>query len=282
MALDTEKDLQQLKNRLRELADKSYHQNIYTFSSFLGLSEQDVFWQMERELSFAGYKLCGVGDSVWSEGEVSDGAKDRLRSADNSLIGADCDRKVLRFGNPTELGYEEPFPIVCIHMKPLLSKFSDKFSHRDFLGALMNLGIDRSTIGDIKVGEKEGYLFCLESIAEYICENLDKVKHTNIKCEIVQDMGEIPVEEPEELVVLASGERIDGVVSKVYNMSRSDSLSMFREKKVYVNGRLCENNSRTLKSGETVNVRGYGKFIYEGVNYETKKGKLSLKVRVFR
>ncbi len=252
MALDTEKELQQLKNRLRELAEKSYHQNVYTFSSFLGLSEQDVFWQMERELSYAGYELC--------EG----------------------DRKVLRFGNPAELGYEEPFPIVCIHMKPLLAKFSDKFSHRDFLGALMNLGIDRNTIGDIRVGEKEGYLFCLESIAEYICDNLDKVKHTNIKCEIVQDMKDLPVEEPEEMVVLASGERIDGVVSKVYNMSRSDSLSMFREKKVYVNGRLCENNSKLLKSGETVNVRGYGKFIYEGVNYETKKGKLSLKVRLFR
>lgn len=262
MALDTEKDLQQLKNRLRELADKSYHQNIYTFSGFLGLSEQDVFWQMERELSFAGYRLCGCVESFDS---------------------TDChDRKVLRFGNPAELGYEEPFPIVCIHMKPLLAKFSDRFSHRDFLGALMNLGIDRSTIGDIKVGEKEGYLFCLESIAEYICENLDKVKHTNIKCEIVQDMGEIPVEEPEEMVVLASGERADGVISKVYNMSRSDSLSMFREKKVYLNGRLCENNSRLLKSGETVNVRGYGKFIYEGVNYETKKGKLSLKVKVFK
>lgn len=274
MTLDTEKDLQQLKNRLKELADKSYHQNIYTFSGFLGLSEQDVFWQMERELSYAGYKLCGAGNLLCGDAEADHGKELNFE--------ADCDRKVLRFGNPADLGYEEPFPIVCIHMKPLLSKFSDKFSHRDFLGALMNLGIDRSTIGDIKVGDREGYLFCLESIAEYICDNLDKVKHTNIKCEIVQDMGEIPMEEPEELAVLASGERIDGVVSKVYNMSRSDSLSMFREKKVYVNGRLCENNSRLLKSGETVNVRGYGKFIYEGVNYETKKGKLSLKVKVFR
>ncbi len=252
MALEKEKDLRQLQNRLRELADKSYQQNIFTFSGFLGLSEQDVFWQMERELSFAGYTFWGG------------------------------DRKVLRFGNPEEMGYEEPFPVVCVEMKPLLAKFSDRFSHRDFLGALMNLGIERSTIGDIKVGEKEGYLFCLESIAPYICENLDKVKHTNIRCQIVEDMGEVPEEEPEELVVLAAGERMDGVISKVYNMSRSDSLSMFREKRVYVNGRLCENNSRLLKSGETVNVRGYGKFIYDGVNYETKKGKLSIKIRIFR
>lgn len=265
MAFETEKDLQQLRNRLRELADKSYHQSIYTFSPFLGLAEQDVFWQMERELQYAGYTLCG--------GVVSGEEAGQEISAD---------RKIIRFGRPEELGYEEPFPIVCIHMKPLLAKFSDRFSHRDFLGALMNLGIDRSTIGDIKVGEKEGYLFCMESIAEYICENLDKVKHTNIKCAVVKDMGEVPVEQPEEMTVLASGERIDGVISKVYNMSRADSLSMFREKKVYVNGKLCENNSKTLKTGEVVNVRGFGKFVYLGVQYETKKGKLNLKVAVYK
>ena len=259
--MDTEKDLQQLRNRFRELAEKSYHQNIYTFSGFLGLAEQDVFWQMERELSYAGYEL---------EGRCG------------GMAGQQADRKVLRFGRPEDMGYEEEFPIVCVHMRPLAAKFADNFSHRDFLGALMNLGIDRSTIGDIKVGEKEGYLLCLDSIAEYICENLDKVRHTNIKCGIVSDMGQVPEEKPEEMEVLASGERIDGVISKVYHMSRTDSLDMFREKKVYVNGRLCENNSRSLKAQDVVNVRGYGKFRYEGLKYETKKGKLCLKVWVYK
>lgn len=260
MAVDTEKDLQQLKNRFRELADKSYHQNIYTFSGFLGLAEQDIFWQMERELQYAGCRMQGA---PFQENDHTD-------------------RKVLRFGNPAEFGYEEDFPIVCIHMKPLLSKFADSFSHRDFLGALMNLGIDRSTLGDIQVGEREGYLYCLESIAEFICENLDKVKHTNIRCEIVEEAGELPEEKPESMEVLVSAERIDAVVAKVYNISRTESISMFRDKKVYVNGRLMENNSRVLKAGEAVNVRGYGKFLYEGVNYETKKGKLCLRVLVFR
>lgn len=270
MALDTEKDLQLLKKRFQELAEKSYRQNIYTFTGFLGLPEQEIFWQMEKELAYAGYRLQG-----------SDKVPEAGGSRETENGGMDCDRKIIRFGNPEQFGYEEPFPIVCIHMKPLLSKFSDSFSHRDFLGALMHLGIDRSTIGDIKVGEKEGYLFCQESIAEFICENLEKVKHTSIRCERVSGPEEFWMEEPREMAVLASAERLDGVISKVYNMSRSDSLNLFREKKVYVNGRLCENNSRILKSGETVNVRGYGKFIYDGVNHETKKGKVSLKVRVF-
>lgn len=276
MAVDTEKDLQQLRNRFRDLADKSYHQNIYTFSGFLGLAEQDIFWQMEKELHYAGCRLSGKPtELLGTEAEAG-------LVAGVGAVADDTDRKVVRFGNPSELGYEEAFPIVCVHMKPLLAKFADTFSHRDFLGALMNLGIDRSTIGDIKVGEKEGYLYCLDSIAEFICDNLDKVKHTNIRCEIVENMGEIPVEEPKEMEVLASGERIDAVVAKVYNMSRTESINMFRDRKVYVNGRLCENNSRVLKADEAVNVRGFGKFIYKGVKYETKKGKLCLRVLVFR
>ncbi|MBQ7359044.1 MAG: hypothetical protein IJW63_02990 [Lachnospiraceae bacterium] len=253
MAIDTEKDIGQFKNRLRDLADKSYKQNIYTFTTFLGLPEQDIFWQMERELKHVGYELC-----------------DDMR-----------DRKVIRFGNPAELGYEEEFPIVCIHITPLLAKFVDRLSHRDFLGSLMNLGIDRSTLGDIVVGEKEGYLYCLDSIADFICENLTKIKHTNVRCQVVEDMAEIPQEEPTEQKVLVSSERLDGVIAKVYQMSRGDALEHFRAKRVFVDGRLCENNSKTLKPGEVVNVRGYGKFIYEGVAYETKKGKLNVTVKVF-
>ena len=49
MSVENEKEIQQLKNRIRELADKSYNQNQYTFTGFLGLAEQDALWQVERE-----------------------------------------------------------------------------------------------------------------------------------------------------------------------------------------------------------------------------------------
>lgn len=256
MAIESEKEIQQLKNRFRELADKSYAQNIYTFSGFLGLGEQDAFWQLERELSYVPFCLWGGAEQT--------------------------DRKVLRFGSPEEYGYEEPYPIVCIHIRPLSEKFSDDFSHRDFLGALMNLGIDRSTLGDIRVGLREGYLFCLDSIAEYICTSLDQVKHTRVTCKIVREMKELPEDIPLKTDVLVSSQRIDAVSSKVYCQSRSDMLELFRSRKVYVNGRLCENNSRLLKAGDVVNVRGFGKFSYAGPKYETKKGKLSVQALIYK
>ena len=233
MAQEREKDIQQLKNRFRDLAERSYSQGIFTFTGFLGLSEQELFWQQEKDLRYAGYALDG-------------GYRD-------------ADRVVIRFGSETELGYVTPFPIACIHISPLMQKFADDLSHRDFLGALMNLGIDRSTLGDIRVGDREAYLFCLTSVADFVCENLDKVKHTQVR-----------------------SLRADAVLARICDLSREGSLELFRAGRVYVNGRLCENNSRLLKEGETVNARGFGKFRLINEPRETRKGRLAVDAAVYR
>lgn len=258
MALESAKEEQQLKNRIKDLADKSFRQNTYAFTGFLGLSEQDVFWKLAegKDLQFANWQLWGGYE--------------------------EAERKVVRFGSMEELGYEEEYPIVCVHIQPLLAKFADNLNHRDFLGALMNLGIERSTLGDIRVVEKEAYLYCLTSIADYICENLDKVKHTNVKCTIVEEAADIPQEEPQEMEVLLPSMRLDACLAKVYKESRNAILDMFRTGKVYVNGKLCENNSKQLKEGDVVNLRGYGKFIFDGLQHETKKGRLNVKIRIYK
>ena len=233
MSVENEKEIQQLKNRIRELADKSYNQNQYTFTGFLGLAEQDALWQVEREVKFAGITLYGGRE--------------------------EAERKLLRFGSEAELGYEQPFPICCIRIRPLSAKFADKLSHRDYLGALMNLGIERSTIGDILPGEGEAFLFCLDTIAEFICDNLEQIRQ----------------------VIQVASPRVDAVISKVYNKSRSDCLELFRVGKVYVNGRLCENNSKPLEAEDVVNARGYGKFRISGEPHATRKGKLAIEAEVY-
>lgn len=256
MEQQNQKEIQQLKNRFRDLAERSYSQNIYTFTGFLGLGELDIFWRMERELCYAGIAIDGGCE--------------------------DADRRMIRFGEEARLGYDVSFPIVCVHIKPLNVRFADQLSHRDFLGALMNLGIERSTIGDIKVGEKEACLFCVDSIAPFICENLGQVRHTHVKCTVTENMAEFPREEPVPVNIQVQSLRIDAVLAKVYNMSREKSIDLFRSGKVYVNGRLCENNSRQLKPSETVNARGYGKFRIEGEPRETRKGRLAVEAMVYR
>lgn len=245
-----------LKKRLTELAEKSYRNNQYVFTHFLNMAEMNAFYEIQREISYIPYTAFGGADQ--------------------------CERLMLRFGSEELFGYEEPFPIRCIQAEPLIAKFADDFSHRDFLGAIMNLGIEREVVGDISIRGKQAYIFCTEKMASYIAENLVQVKHTSMRCKVLEETPEVlkPVLVRKEIT--AASDRIDAVIGKLCNLSRSQSVLAFREKKVFVNGRQCENNSYFLKPGDMVSLRGFGKFVYEGIKYETKKGKLCMEVSIYQ
>lgn len=244
-----------LKKRFAELAKRSYQNNMYTFTGFLNVNEQALFYEMERELVFAAPTLFGGTDN--------------------------CERKMLRFGSEELFGYEEEFPICCVIVRPLMKKFADDLSHRDFLGSLMNLGIERSVLGDIFVKDKEAYIICEAAMAEYIAENLSRVKHTSMLCTVSETMPEeiLPQLSPVELIV--SSDRADGVIAKAYSLSRSQCVELFRAKRIFVNGRQYENNSGTLKAGDIVSVRGFGKFVFDGIIHETKKGRYKVQIQKY-
>ena len=111
---------------------------------------------MEKELSYVPYQLGGGYQ--------------------------DAERVMLRFGGEELMGYEEEFPISCLKVSPVSAKFADVLTHRDYLGALMNLGIERDRLGDILIAGNEAFIFCTSSMADFITENLVKVKHTSVSC----------------------------------------------------------------------------------------------------
>lgn len=251
-----DKELQLLQKRLLELAERSYNNNIYTFTPFLGLSEQQAFYEVQRDVAYAGYDMEG-GSPL-------------------------CERRMIRFGSSETLGYEEAYPIQCLKIEPLTPKFAEHLTHRDFLGAVMNLGIERNTVGDIFAEDKEAVIFCQDSIAEYLTENLVQVRRTRVKCAVseVAEQLRAPVTEPVSLS--AASARIDTVIAKLYNIARSQSAELLKGGRVYVNGRETENNSYVLKKGDMVTVRGFGRFVYTGEQGETRKGKVRIGVEVYR
>ena len=243
------------RKRLEELANRSYANQQYLFTGFLSAAELDIYYQMEHELSYASAVLFGGTN--------------------------DCERVMLRFGSEALCGYEESFPIACVAIVPLLEKFGEVLSHRDYLGALMNLGIERSTLGDIIIEGKHAFLFCTEQMAPYILENLDKIKHTNVQCSLAKEIPKSTVVQVERKIVQVGAMRADSIIAKVYHLSRSESLNLFRAKKVFVNGRQTENNSGSLKPEDKVTVRGYGRFCCVIIVGESKKGKLNVEVDVY-
>lgn len=250
----TEQDILQ-KKRFSELADKSYQNTIYTFTGFLGEAELAVLHRMERELSYAGVSVSGGRE--------------------------DAQRCMVRFGSPENFGYEEAFPIRCVFVEPLQQKFADAFSHRDFLGAVMNLGIERSEIGDIVVADNTAYLFASDKMTPYICENLVQVKHTRVKCRVTEEIPEAARVHTEELTVQVSSARVDGISSKVFRISRNAVLELSAAGRIFVNGSPCENNSLVLREGDVVSVRGFGKYRYAQTASLSKKGKLNVIVEKY-
>ena len=125
------------KKKLLELASRANGSGRCTFTPFLGLAEQNILRCAEKELS-------GV---IRTEFGGADG----------------CERIMVRFGDPKDCGYACPFPIRCIRAIPRSKKFAEQLTHRDILGSLMALGIDRNRTGDIAVRENEIYnrtLYC--------------------------------------------------------------------------------------------------------------------------
>ena len=244
-----------LKKRFRELADKSYNSGVYFFTDFLGLAEQALFAEIKKSISHVPYTAFGGC--------------------------AGCERIMIRFGEEESFGYTEDFPICCIKAEPVSQKFADKLTHRDFLGALLNLGIERSTLGDIPIADNVGYIFAKEDIAPFIVSELKRVKHTDIKLQITDDIPTGKLFHTERRKVQAVGERIDAVVAKVFSISRSDCSALFSKRLVYMDGRLCENTSYIPKRNEIISVRGYGRFIYLGYETTSKKGKLNIEVELY-
>ncbi len=232
-------------NHLKDLSQKSEKNYRYTFTQFLSLDEQNTLKTNEREL----YK--------------------------HSLFGGceNCERVVARFGDPEEFGYEEDFPIVCLKAEPVLKKFADDLTHRDFLGAIMNLQIERKNIGDIIVKDSSAYIFVLDRMAEYIMENLTKVKHTVIRLSRTEDLPKSILFNTEALSLPVASLRLDCMIAAVYNLSRNQVSEIFLAKKVFINGRLTENTSHTPKEGDTVSVRGFGRFIFSSTGGSSKKGR---------
>jgi RNA-binding protein YlmH len=244
--MNNEKEEQLLRKRILELARTADNKGINTLTDFLNLNEQSIFFSMKNELPNVNYELFG-GYS-------------------------DAERKVLCFyGDDSVKAFSDY--ITCIRILPLNKKFSDDLSHRDFLGAILNLGIDRSKIGDILVKEKEGYVFCESVISYFIMDSLDKVKHTNIRCELVSE--DTPEIKPnfKEIRGTVSSVRLDSVIAVAFQTSRNSILGLIAGGKVFVDGRLVESNSYMLKENETISVRGYGKFIYKGIQNQSKKGR---------
>jgi len=143
--------------------------------------------------------------------------------------------------------------------------------HREILGTLFSLNITSELFGDIIITNNHYYIYILEKIAPYIKNNLLMIKNSQIK------LIEIPLEilkdykkEFEHIELITSSTRIDTVIARLIQTSRSNVLEKIKNKEITLNYDILKKNSHLLKENDIFSIRRYGKFQYIGIKKETK------------
>ena len=243
-----------LQKRLAELSRFAYTREIVTFSEFLNLNELNILHTTPKKMLLSQYKTYG---------------------------GYGLSERQMAAFLPDALYYEYQYPIQIIEISPVNRKFAEELSHRDYLGAVMNLGIERCKLGDILIEDGKAILFAKEELAGYIMEHLTRIRHTTVKTSILPAFEDSYEPRYKELKGTVASVRLDTVLSLAYPLSRSKVTGLIEGAQVFVNGKLVTSNGYRLKEGDILSVRKMGRIGYNGILSETKKGRYMVSIRKY-
>lgn len=171
------------------------------------------------------------------------------------------------------------FPIIRLHTQ--LYK-PHRLSHRDFLGALINGGIRRESIGDIFISEDCADVFTADKMAAFICENIDRIGGAAVAFKPDGRDFKAPEAKFDELSFTVNSPRLDAVIAHLTGKSRESASTYIKSGNVEIDYAPCDSVTRILKNSQTVSVRGYGKFVIDSVDGKSKKGRNIIKVRKYK
>lgn len=264
------KEEQMAMKHFQDLSRMAYQRGFPFYSDYVGLAEQDLAWQAVAEqfpsLPAEAYPLASYGGYP------------------------DAERKVLCFLPDANFPKppEDSYPIRCVMITAANRRFSEDLTHRDYLGTVMGLGLERNQIGDIVVRHEEAgnakqsaaYVFCKQNKAGLLLE-LDRIRHTTVKT-IEKDARSLHwIPEYKEIPGSVSSLRLDAILSVAVRTSRTQGLQLIRENNIYINGRCCTENARILEDGDILSVRGYGKYLFCNTGGVSKKGRYQIIVKQY-
>ncbi len=163
--------------------------------------------------------------------------------------------------------------IVC-----LVSDIDQRFreiNHRDILGALMSLQIDRGSFGDFWIENNKIYLYSSNDMAKFIIDNLKRINQLSVQFEI-SDINHIQEFKYKDIQIIVSNNRIDAIVAAITHLSRSKAKEMISSSLVQINHRVVEEAEELCHNYNIISIRGYGRFVYVGIQKENKRGRKSI------
>lgn len=183
---------------------------------------------------------------------------------------------------PNYMSLEEKLVEELITVLRVTVKGKPSLTHRDYLGALMGLGIKREKIGDILVNEDFCLIIVLNEVSEYIRYNLEKIGTSKANIDIV-DTSELASFElrTSDINATVASLRLDCICGAGFLVSRSKVVDYIKGQKVFVNWEEVTNPSKILKEGDVISLRGKGRVLLQEVGRTTKKDRIHIHIKKY-
>ena len=167
--------------------------------------------------------------------------------------------------------------ISCIRLK---AHFGEP-GHRDYLGAVIGMGIGRERVGDILVNGDEAVLFCVNSVSRHLL-GIDKVGKYSVSAELVPiSEANIPERKLKEVSFSVASLRLDSVVAGMFHLSRTEAARRIACGEVSLNYTQCMKTDVRPSPGDIVSVRHAGKGKLTGTGGTSRKGRLFVSAEVY-
>ena len=161
-----------------------------------------------------------------------------------------------------------------------LPAISRELSHRDYLGSLLGLGIERKLTGDILVRPDGADIFIVPGIEEFLLKELHRIGSVEVKTEAVT-AGELIIPEArlEFIKDSVSSIRLDSIVSSAFRISRGKAAEAVRKGLVSVDHAECVKPDAAVREGSSIVLKGKGKAVLEETGGESRKGRIRIVIK---
>jgi RNA-binding protein YlmH len=170
------------------------------------------------------------------------------------------------------------FPVTALTVE---FRKQDRLTHRDFLGALLHTGLERSSLGDILTEEGRAVIFCRREVSGFLCSQVEKIGGVGVR---ITEGAQEPLPAAHRFAdfsaVIASA-RLDCVTAAAVGTSREKAAAMIRARLVELNHEEETSPSADVHEGDILSVRGEGRFVIDRLGPPTKKGRLGISGRKY-
>lgn len=187
-------------------------------------------------------------------------------------------RKILAVTPPYSYANLTDFPLKAVTFS---YRNVDSISHRDILGSLMALNIERKTVGDILVGEGKSVVFLYDTVIDDVLFGIKKIGRIGVKVYEGFDEEIIPEEKFKEISGTIASLRLDCVLSLALKISREKAANLIKKNGVVVNCQEQFSISYEMKENDKFSIKGFGKFVFSSINGTSKKDRIHITIKKY-